>query len=106
MLDFQAVMSVFRLLHWNDSFKKLKDKGLCRNEVIRHYLHKQLDSEIRNEMARHWTIKTGNDHNKLMAELAKAKAELEEFRLAGRELRFFKEKQDILTLALKNSSRV
>ncbi len=106
MLEFQSLMTIFRLLQWNNSFESMRKRGLKRDDVIAQYLHAELDTMVRNEMAKDWTIRTGNDRRALASELVRAKAELAEFRLAGRELRFFKEKQDILTLAIRNSSQV
>ncbi|EOA93178.1 LIX1-like protein [Anas platyrhynchos] len=62
MLEFQELMTVFQLLHWNGSLKAMRERQCSR-------------------------------------QLAATERELEEARLAGKELRFHKEKKDILMLA-------
>lgn len=99
MLEFQELMTMFRLLHWNGTFENLHQRSLTRDEVVLYYMNRELDTEIRNEMAESWLLKESVSPGQLNTEIAKATSELEEFRLAGRELRFFKEKIDILKLA-------
>uniref|UniRef100_A0A8C6YLD6 LIX1-like protein n=1 Tax=Naja naja TaxID=35670 RepID=A0A8C6YLD6_NAJNA len=85
MLEFQELMTVFQLLHWNGSLKAMRERQCSRQEVLAHYSHRALDDDIRNQMATDW--------------LASTERELDEARLAGKELRFHKEKKDILMLA-------
>ncbi|KAM6330947.1 LIX1-like protein isoform 2-T2 [Alca torda] len=68
-------------------------------EVLAHYSHRALDDDIRNQMAMDWVNREQNSPGALSRELASTERELDEARLAGKELRFHKEKKDILMLA-------
>ncbi|RLV63353.1 hypothetical protein DV515_00018357 [Chloebia gouldiae] len=68
-------------------------------EVLAHYSHRALDDDIRNQMALDWVNREQNIPGALSRELAATERELDEARLAGKELRFHKEKKDILLLA-------
>ena len=63
-------------------------------EVLAHYSHRALDDDIRHQMALDWVSREQSVPGALSREL-----ELDEARLAGKELRFHKEKKDILMLA-------
>merc|ERR1712064_127008 len=89
MLEFQEVMTVFQLLHWNGSLKAMRERQCSRQEVVQHYSHRALDDDMRSQMALDWIAR----------ELNLSERELETSRVAGRELRFPKEKKDILMLA-------
>ncbi|ELT91510.1 hypothetical protein CAPTEDRAFT_172058 [Capitella teleta] len=100
MLEFQELMTVFQLLHWNGSLKAMRDRNCSRQEVLAHYSHRALDDDMRSQMALDWISREQDQHNIIQRELQKSEEELETSRLAGRELRFPKEKRDILLLAL------
>ncbi|XP_066466465.1 LIX1-like protein [Tiliqua scincoides] len=99
MLEFQELMTVFQLLHWNGSLKAMRERQCSRQEVLAHYSHRALDDDIRNQMAMDWVSREQNIPGALSRELASTDRELDEARLAGKELRFHKEKKDILMLA-------
>lgn len=100
MLEFQELMTVFQLLHWNGSLKAMRERQCSRQEVVAHYSHRALDDAMRNQMALDWVAREHESGGGVVAtELALAERELEAARLAGRELRFPKEKKDILMLA-------
>lgn len=99
MLEFQELMTVFQLLHWNGSLKAMRERQCSRQEVVSHYSNRVLDDEMRAQMALDWIAREQESPGVLGRELANADLELETARLAGRELRFPKEKKDILMLA-------
>ncbi|XP_014485718.1 PREDICTED: LIX1-like protein isoform X1 [Dinoponera quadriceps] len=100
MLEFQELMTVFQLLHWNGSLKAMRERQCSRQEVVAHYSHRALDDDMRSQMALDWVAREHESGGGVVAmELALAERELETARLAGRELRFPKEKKDILILA-------
>ncbi|XP_061674805.1 LIX1-like protein [Syngnathoides biaculeatus] len=100
MLEFQELMTVFQLLHWNGSLKAMRERQCSRQEVLAHYSHRALDDDMRTQMAADWVNREQSAASTVSAELAATERELEEARLAGRELRFYKEKKDILMLAV------
>jgi len=100
MLEFQELMTVFQLLHWNGSLKAMRERSCSRQEVLAHYSHRTLDDDMRSQMALDWISREQETSNIIQRELIKAEEDLESARLAGRELRFPKEKRDILMLAL------
>ncbi|CAG9581786.1 unnamed protein product [Danaus chrysippus] len=102
MLEFQELMTVFQLLHWNGSLRAMRERQCSRQEVVAHYSARALDDAMREQMAREWANRerestTGG--GVLRSELARAELELRAARIAARELRFPKEKRDILLLA-------
>ncbi|XP_015505796.1 LIX1-like protein [Parus major] len=99
MLEFQELMTVFQLLHWNGSLKAMRERQCSRQEVLAHYSHRALDDDIRNQMALDWVNREQSIPGALSRELGATERELDEARLAGKELRFHKEKKDILLLA-------
>ncbi|XP_006001640.1 LIX1-like protein [Latimeria chalumnae] len=99
MLEFQELMTVFQLLHWNGSLKAMRERQCSRQEVLAHYSHRALDDDMRNQMAMDWVNREQEVQGILGRELTVAERELDEARLAGKELRFHKEKKDILVLA-------
>ncbi|XP_037682078.1 LIX1-like protein isoform X3 [Choloepus didactylus] len=99
MLEFQELMTVFQLLHWNGSLKAMRERQCSRQEVLAHYSHRALDDDIRHQMALDWVSREQTVPGALSRELASTERELDEARLAGKELRFHKEKKDILMLA-------
>ncbi|CAL1584747.1 unnamed protein product [Knipowitschia caucasica] len=100
MLEFQELMTVFQLLHWNGSLKAMRERQCSRQEVLAHYSHRALDDDMRTQMAADWVNREQSVAGTIGQELASTERELEEARLAGRELRFHKEKKDILMLAV------
>lgn len=100
MLEFQELMTVFQLLHWNGSLKAMRDRNCSRQEVLAYYSHRSLDDDMRSQMALDWIAREQETGGIIKHELQIAERELESARLAGRELRVFKEKRDILMLAL------
>ncbi|CAL8293429.1 unnamed protein product [Merluccius merluccius] len=100
MLEFQELMTVFQLLHWNGSLKAMRERQCSRQEVLAHYSHRALDDDMRTQMAADWVNREQGVAGAIGRELASTERELEEARLAGRELRFHKEKKDILMLAV------
>jgi len=99
MLEFQELMTVFQLLHWNGSLKAMRERQCSRQEVVAHYSNRSLDDDMRAQMALDWITREQESPGVLERELSQAERELETARLAGRELRFPKEKKDILMLA-------
>ncbi|KAK7098908.1 hypothetical protein V1264_003125 [Littorina saxatilis] len=106
MLEFQELMTVFQLLHWNGSLKAMRERNCSRQEVLAHYSHRALDDDMRSQMALDWIAREQETPNIISQELDVAERELESARLAGRELRFYKEKRDILVLALSQINPV
>ena len=106
MLQFQELMNIFRLLHWNGSLRIMREKGLSLESVLSHYGSRVLDNDMKTQMAMDWVAREQKQNGCIQVELEKAKAELEEFRLIGRELRFYKEKRDILVLACGEAGRL
>ncbi|XP_067883438.1 LIX1-like protein [Heterodontus francisci] len=93
-------MTVFQLLHWNGSLKAMRERQCSRQEVLAHYSHRALDDDMRTHMAMDWVSREHEMPGIIGRELASTEHELEEARLAGKELRFHKEKKDILVLAI------
>ncbi|XP_024297183.1 LIX1-like protein [Oncorhynchus tshawytscha] len=100
MLEFQELMTVFQLLHWNGSLKAMRERQCSRQEVLAHYSHRALDDDMRTQMAADWVNREQGLASTIAQEVAATDQELEEARLAGQELRFHKEKKDILMLAV------
>jgi len=100
MLEFQELMTVFQLLHWNGSLKAMRERNCSRQEVLAHYSHRALDDDMRSQMALDWISREQESPGVIQHELQQGEQELDMARLAGRELRFPKEKRDILMLAL------
>jgi len=99
MLQFQELMTVFQLLHWNGSLAAMRERQCSRQEVVQHYSHRMLDDDMRAMMAMDWMSREQDRSGTIDKELKQAQEELNRARKAGRELRFPKEKKDILTLA-------
>ncbi|XP_022252388.1 LIX1-like protein isoform X1 [Limulus polyphemus] len=106
MLEFQELMTVFQLLHWNGSLKAMRERQCSRQEVVAHYSHRTLDDDMRSQMALDWIAREQESSGIISRELGNAERELEAARLAGRELRFPKEKRDILMLACSQVNSV
>ncbi|XP_066980277.1 protein limb expression 1 homolog isoform X1 [Macrobrachium rosenbergii] len=104
MLEFQELMTVFQLLHWNGSLKAMRERQCSRQEVVAHYSHRALDDDMRSQMALDWIAREQENPGVIARELSQSERELEAARLAGRELRFPKEKKDIMMLACSQLS--
>lgn len=98
MLEFQELMTVFQLLHWNGSLKAMRERQCTKREVLEHYSNRALDEDMRAQMALDWIAREQEMPGAIQMELDKAENELEMARATGRELRFPKEKRDILLL--------
>merc|ERR1711997_1244316 len=99
MLEFQELMTVFQLLHWNGSLKAMRERQCSRQEVVEHYSKRTLDDDMRSQMALDWIAREQEIPGIIARELNLSERDLESARLAGREVRFPKEKKDILMLA-------
>ena len=106
MLEFREAMTVFQLLHWNGSLKAMRERQCSRQEVVEHYSRRRLDDDVRRGMALDWAAREQETRGAVARELRAAERELEEARAAGRELRFPKEKKDILMLAASQMGKV
>ncbi|XP_016397465.1 protein limb expression 1 homolog [Sinocyclocheilus rhinocerous] len=104
MLEFQEIMTVFQLLHWNGTLKAFREMRCSRQEVILYYSQQHLDERTRSHMALDWLQKEQQSPGLLSQELQLAVKELGEARGTGRELRFYKEKKEILSLALSHAN--
>ena len=60
MLEFQELMTVFQLLHWNGSLKAMRERQCSRQEVVDHYSKRPLDDDMRSQMALDWIGKFSN----------------------------------------------
>jgi len=99
MLEFQEIMTVFQLLHWNGSLAAMRERQCSRQEVVQHYTHRRLDDAMRAMMAIDWLAREEEHPGTIDREMEEATQQMEAARKAGKELRFPKEKRDILTLA-------
>ena len=95
----QELMTVFQLLHWNGSLAAMRERQCSRQEVVQHYTHRMLDDDMRSMMAIDWMSRDQERPGTIEREMRQTLEELEMARKSGRELRFFKEKKDILSLA-------
>ena len=77
MLEFQELMTVFQLLHWNGSLKAMRERQCSRQEVVEHYSSRPLDDDMRAQMALDWIAREQEAAGVLSAELKAAEAELE-----------------------------
>ncbi|XP_072243090.1 protein limb expression 1-like [Leuresthes tenuis] len=103
MLEFQEMMTIFQLLHWNGTLKALRDRQCSRQSVIAYYSQRGLDEYMRSSMALDWLGREQRSPGLLGAELQVAQRELVLARRRGIELRFYKEKTEILSLALSQA---
>ena len=90
---------MFQLLHWNGSLAAMRERQCSRQEVVQHYSHRMLDDDMRSMMAIDWMSREQERPGTIATELKQTLEELDMARKSGRELRFHKEKKDILTLA-------
>ncbi|XP_008334931.1 protein limb expression 1 homolog [Cynoglossus semilaevis] len=103
MLEFQEMMTVFQLLQWNGTLKALREKQCSRKSVIAYYSQRGLDECMRSSMALDWLGREPRSPGQLGEELQVAQRELVLARREGLELRFYKEKTEILSLALSQA---
>ncbi|XP_029295858.1 protein limb expression 1-like isoform X2 [Cottoperca gobio] len=95
MLEFQEMMIMFQLLQWNGTLKALRRKQCSRQ--------RGLDEYMRSSMALDWLGREQRSPGRLGEELQVAQRELVLARRRGIELRFYKEKTEILSLALSQA---
>uniref|UniRef100_A0A8C5DBF4 Protein limb expression 1 homolog n=1 Tax=Gouania willdenowi TaxID=441366 RepID=A0A8C5DBF4_GOUWI len=103
MLEFQEMMTVFQLLHWNGTLKALRERRCSRQSVISYYSQRGLDECMRSSMALDWLGREQRSPGILGMELQAARRELLLARRRGVELRFHKEKTEILSLAMSQA---
>uniref|UniRef100_A0A3B4UPY6 Limb and CNS expressed 1 n=1 Tax=Seriola dumerili TaxID=41447 RepID=A0A3B4UPY6_SERDU len=103
MLEFQEMMTIFQLLHWNGTLKALRERQCSRQSVIAYYSQRGLDEYMRSSMALDWLGREHSSPGRLGEELQVAQRELVLARRRGVELRFCKEKTEILSLALSQA---
>ncbi|XP_047447626.1 protein limb expression 1-like [Mugil cephalus] len=103
MLEFQEMMTIFQLLHWNGTLKALRERQCSRQSVIAYYSQRGLDEYMRSSMALDWLGREQSSPGLLGLELQLAQRELVLARRRGVELRFYKEKTEILSLALSQA---
>ena len=96
----QELMTVFQLLHWNGSLAAMRERQCSRQEVVQHYSHRMLDDDMRAMMAMDWMSREQDRPGTIDKELKQTREDIVRARKAGRELRFSKEKMDILALAV------
>lgn len=124
------MMTVFQLLHWNGTLKALRDRQFSRQvtaqprimfvpgssyatvllifvcfaqSVIEYYSQRGLDESMRSSLALDWLGREQTSPGRLAEELQVAQRELVLARRGGMELRFYKEKTEILSLALSQA---
>ncbi|XP_030593976.1 protein limb expression 1 [Archocentrus centrarchus] len=103
MLEFQEMMTIFQLLHWNGTLKALRERQCSRQSVISYYSQRGLDEYVRSSMALDWLGREQRSPGLIGAELQVAQRELVLARRRGVELRFYREKTEILSLALSQA---
>ncbi|TDH12694.1 hypothetical protein EPR50_G00049970 [Perca flavescens] len=103
MLEFQEMMTIFQLLQWNGTLKALRERQCSRQSVISYYSQRGLDEYMRSSMALDWLGREQRLPGRLVEELQVAQRELVLARRRGIELRFYKEKTEILSLALSQA---
>ncbi|XP_061585054.1 protein limb expression 1-like [Cololabis saira] len=103
MLEFQEMMTIFQLLHWNGTLLALREKNCSRQSVIAYYSQRGLDECMCSSMALDWLGREQRSPGLLGLELQVAQRELVLARRRGIELRFYKEKTEILNLALSQA---
>ncbi|XP_016090050.1 protein limb expression 1-like isoform X2 [Sinocyclocheilus grahami] len=85
-------------------FQAFREMRCSRQDVIHYYSQQRLDERARSHMALDWLQKEQQSPGLLSQELQLAMKELGEARKTGRELRFYKEKKEILSLALSHAN--
>ena len=90
---------MFQLLHWNGSLAAMRERQCSRQEVVQHYSNRMLDDDMRAMMAMDWMSREQDKPGTIKNEMKETQEELDRARKVGRELRFYKEKKDILTQA-------
>ncbi|XP_029019640.1 protein limb expression 1-like [Betta splendens] len=103
MLEFQEMMTIFQLLHWNGTLRALRERQCSRQSVIAYYSQRGLDEYMRSSMALDWLGREHRAPGRIGEELQVAQRDLVLARRRGVELRFYKEKTEILSLALSQA---
>nr|XP_039263730.1 LIX1-like protein [Styela clava] len=96
LLMFQEMMIIFQLLHWNGNLKEMKRRQCSREEVIARYAGSSMDDRLRDGMVRDWKSRELKLPGVVKAELSAAEESIRHCREVGVDLRFHREKRDIL----------
>lgn len=96
LLMFQEMMTIFQLLHWNGNLKEMKRRQCSREEVISRYAGSSMDQRMRDGMIRDWKSRELKLPGVSQTELEAAVECMRRSREFGTDLRFHKEKRDIL----------
>lgn len=96
LLTFQEIMIIFQLLHWNGNLKEMKRRQCSREEVISRYAGSTMDQKMRDGMVRDWTSRELKLPGVVQSELSIAEEAMRHCREVGTDLRFAKEKREIL----------
>ncbi|XP_063728220.1 protein limb expression 1 homolog [Symsagittifera roscoffensis] len=99
MLEFQETMTIFQLLHWNDSLKAMRARQCSRQEVLSHFSNTIIDDKMRRHMALDWLSREQDSPGVIKRELRSCYNEIYRERREGKELRFLFEKRNILLIA-------
>lgn len=96
LLMFQEMMIIFQLLHWNGNLKEMKRRQCSREEVIARYAGSSMDERMRDGMVRDWKSRELKLPGVAHTELSAAEESIRHCREVGIDLRFHREKRDIL----------
>ena len=100
MLEYQEIMTVFSLLQWNGNLQAMVSNKMRQKDVVAKFSHKKIDKHMREDMAKDWVKKEQENPGLISKELSNIEKQLQKFRHAGQELRFCKEKRDIMMYAI------
>ena len=99
VLDFKRMMSTFQLLQWNGSLRAMRERQCSLDEVLAAYKDFAMGEAARAQMSLDWIAREQQAPGTLRAQLDAVNGEIEAARVRGLEMRFLKEKRDILLLA-------
>ena len=99
MLEYQEIMTVFSLLQWNGNLKALAC-NMRQTDIVAQYSHRKVDKSMRENMSKDWFKREKESPGIITKQLADIEIQLQKFRHAGQELRFYKEKRDIMMYAI------
>lgn len=100
LLKFQEMMTIFQLLHWNGNLKEMKRRQCTREEVILRYSGCTVDHRMRTAMVQDWSARERENPGTVQRELRVAMEGMRQCREVGQDLRFHKEKRDLLRKVL------
>lgn len=100
MLEYQEMMAVFSLLQWNGNLQSMIRNKMRRKDVVAQFSHKTINSTFREEIADSWLKREDENPGIITKELESIEKDLQKFRHGGQELRFYKEKRDIIMFAI------